>query len=363
MLQDGKDTYAYMWPRDAAFTALALARSGDEHVAQNLFAFCNDVITDAGYLMHKYRADKSLGSSWHPWFKNGKTILPIQEDETALVLFALYEHYLISRDLEFIESIYNSFIKKSAQFLMQYRNSKTGLPEPSYDLWEEKFGVHTFTAASVVGALNAAAAFADLLGKTPEASLYREVADDMKTGIMTHLYDEKNQNFYKGLTLNGQQQWVPEPTVDASSVYGIFAFGVLQPTDHRLKKAFHQSAQLLTIQTEVGGIARYVGDTYYRTTEHAPGNPWILTTLWFAQYYAAIAKTNSDLDHVVENLSWAVSHAFPSGVLSEQLDPYTGKRLSAAPLTWSHAEFVRTVFAYLDALERLGICQTCNPIK
>ena len=39
--------------------------------------------------MHKYRPDKSLGSSWHPWVRNGKPELPIQEDETALVIYAL----------------------------------------------------------------------------------------------------------------------------------------------------------------------------------------------------------------------------------------------------------------------------------
>jgi len=32
-------------------------------------------------------------------------VLPIQEDETALVIFALWEHYLLSKDIEFIESI------------------------------------------------------------------------------------------------------------------------------------------------------------------------------------------------------------------------------------------------------------------
>ena len=36
--------------------------------------------------MHKYRSDSSLGSSWHGWIVNGHPELPIQEDETALIL-------------------------------------------------------------------------------------------------------------------------------------------------------------------------------------------------------------------------------------------------------------------------------------
>ena len=33
-------------------------------------------------------------------------------------------------------------------------------------------------------------------------------------------------------------------------------------------------------------------------------------------------------------------------MLSEQLDPNTGESISATPLVWSHAEFVRTVIEY-----------------
>ena len=50
--------------------------------------------------MHKYLPDGALGSSWHPWLKDGQVQLPIQEDETALVVWAMYEHYMQSKDLD-----------------------------------------------------------------------------------------------------------------------------------------------------------------------------------------------------------------------------------------------------------------------
>ena len=87
-------------------------------------------------------------------------------------------------------------------------------------------------------------------------------------------------------------------------------------------------------------------------------NPWYITTLWLAQYYALTAKTNEDLDKVRYWLNWVITHSPLSGVLSEQLHPFTGEQLSATPLTWSHAEYVRTIMYYHDALERLGLCQT-----
>ena len=97
-------------------------------------------------------------------------------------------------------------------------------------------------------------------------------------------------------------------------------------------------------------------------TDRVPGNPWVVTSMWLAQYYALTAKKEKDLEPLVAWLEWGARHSIESGVLAEQLDPATGRWLSATPLTWSHAEYIRTVFAYFDALDRLGICKHCNPI-
>ena len=107
---------------------------------------------------------------------------------------------------------------------------------------------------------------------------------------------------------------------------------------------------------------RYEGDRYFRSVDGVPGNPWIITTLWLAQYYIAKAKKESDFAEVHKWLAWAVKHASPSGMLSEQLHPYNGEQLSATPLTWSHSEYVMTIIKYLDRLEELGICLKCNPL-
>jgi len=40
------------------------------------------------------------------------------------------------------------------------------------------------------------------------------------------------------------------------------------------------------------------------------------------------------------------SRALPSGIMSEQVHPYTGEPLSVSPLTWSHAAFVSAVQHY-----------------
>ena len=362
MLQGGRDTYGYMWPRDASYSAIALDMAGDFNITRKYFEFCNDVITDEGYFMHKYRADKSLGSSWHPWMRGGEPQLPIQEDETAIVIHALWKHYHASRDLEFIESVYNSLIEKAAYFMVEHRDKKTGLPKPSYDLWEEKFGISTYTAASVYGGLIAAVNFAKLLGKNESAKYFQEAAEEIKQGILEYLYDEEEGIFFKMVNFKDGEA-IYDRTLDMSSAYGIFAFGVLPAEDKRVERVMKNVEARLWAKTHVEGIARYEGDPFHRRGENIPGNPWFITTLWLAQYYIARAKKEEDVVVAKEWMSWAVDNSLASGVLSEQLDPHTGEQISAAPLTWSHAEFVITVINYLDKMEELGVCDKCIPFK
>jgi oligosaccharide amylase len=361
MLQGGKDTYSYVWPRDASYCASSLQNAGDITLSRSFFQFASDVITPGGYMMHKYSPDKSLGSSWHPWVRDNVFELPIQEDETAIVLHALWEYYEISKDLEFIEKVYDTLIKSSSQFLMKYRDSNTKLPLPTYDLWEERLGSSSYTSASVYGALKAAEKFAKLLGKLRSAREYGDTALEIKEGILKYLYDNNEGYFYKAIYGKGKDIAV-DKTVDISSVYGMFYFGVLDPTDDKITKAIEKTESKLMWGGNVGGVGRYEGDRFY-ARHPSMGNPWIVTTLWLAQYYIAKATGEKDFDKAKELIEWVTRNTTPTCTLPEQIDPYTGKDLSASPLIWSHAEFVRTIVFYLDKMEELGLCLACDPVK
>ncbi len=349
MLQYGLDTYCYVWPRDGAYCVLALDMAGDSDAAERFFEFCRDTITSEGYFMHKYLPDQSLGSSWHPWIKDGQPQLPIQEDETALVIWAFYHHYRLNRNVEFLEEMYNPLIEKAANFLVRYRDEKTGLPEASYDLWERKRGTSTFTSASVYGALMAAAELSKILGKEEHVHTYTQAAVSIGKAIMEHLWDDKAGVFLNMVNTGG----VDDHTIDISSVYGACAFGILPPQDGRIARAMEKSVSVLSSGIRSGGLARFEDDDYYRISHDAPGNPWVITTLWYAEYLISIAKSDAELDRVRDIFAWVVKHAQPSGVLSEQLDPGTGEQVGATPLTWAHAAYVLTVFKYLDKVEEL----------
>ena len=354
MLHHGRDTYSYMWPRDGAMTVMALLSVGEYNISKHFFKFCNDVLEPDGYLMHKYKADKSLGSSWHPFVRHGEPILPIQEDETALVVIALWEYYQKTKDIDFIEGHYDQVIKKMAMFLAEYIDEETGLPLPSYDLWEEKHGISTFTSSTVYAGLIACAKFAKLFEKENDEQLFTRVATRMKEAIVRELYDNDLGMFVKLIALNNGKREV-DRTIDMSSIHAIYTYGVLPIDDPLVISSIATIEEKLRIHQGIDGVPRYTGDRYYMQESGVP-NPWYITTLWLAQYYAKIAKNQEELNKALHWMKWTVTHSPLSGVLSEQLHPFTGEQLSATPLTWSHAEYVHTIIYYYEALKRLGLC-------
>lgn len=341
VIQFNRDTYSYIWPRDGALVANALDRAGYPRMAQDFYAFVADLITHEGYLLHKYNPDGTLASSWHPWAENGKTQLPIQEDETALVLWALWHHFVHYRDMDFIKPHYRGFIKKAADFMCSYRDSDTGLPDASYDLWEERRGILSFTVAAVFGGLTAASLFCSVFGEHDRADRYRRVAAEIRDGATHHLWRDDLQRFCRMISRDDTGKLVVDTTRDAS-VWGLLAFGLYSADDPRIVATMTDLKNTLWVQSAVGGMARYEGDYYHRVSTAFPGNPWFICTLWLADYYADKATNEEELRDALAILNWVVEHALPSGVLAEQVDPISGKPLSVSPLTWSHATFVST---------------------
>jgi GH15 family glucan-1,4-alpha-glucosidase len=104
------------------------------------------------------------------------------------------------------------------------------------------------------------------------------------------------------------------------------------------------------VRTAVGGVARYENDYYHQISQdigNVAGNPWFICTLWLAEYLIDVADSPDDLDEPLELLRWCERHALPSGVMAEQIHPYTGAPLSVSPLTWSHSSFVKVTQEYL----------------
>ncbi len=426
IMQYARDTYSYMWPRDGALVADAMDAAGFPDIGRSFFSFCSRIISEQGFLLHKYNPEGSLASSWHPWVSNGQPQLPIQEDETALVIWALWRHYERYRDIEFVRPLWVGLIRSAGDFLLRFRDPDTLLPLPSYDLWEERWGVHGFTVATVYGGLQAACNFAECFGDHRRAAAYRQAAEETRQAFCRYFWSEEHGHFLRRVVPldhdrtarlmaevmagrtpqsetaramnpsaalrngnghahangnghghanghvhtngNGHAPAAYEPTFDRdaiidSSLYAIFAMGMLDATDERVEKTMQAIQQRLWVKTEVGGVARYEDDYYHRVSDDiatVPGNPWFICTLWLADWLIAKAEDEAQLREAAPILDWVVGHALPSNVLAEQVHPMTNDPLSVSPLTWSHATVVSTLVSYVEKLSAMRGCAMCG---
>ncbi|MGE5372638.1 MAG: glycoside hydrolase family 15 protein [Solirubrobacterales bacterium] len=347
--QFARDHYMYLWPRDAALIARSLDQAGYPEEARRIYKFCATVIEPEGFFLQRYNPDGSVGATWHPRLLHGMEVPPIQEDETALVIWALGEHIRQYGDYDVLAELYEPLVKPALLFLAGYIDPLTGLPGLSWDLWEERRGIFSFTAASVYGALAVGNHMAESMNDGHLAGICENAARRVKQAIAEQLYHTGVGRFVRGLYVESDGTYHPDFTLDASQ-YGLVGFGVFEPSDERIEATMEAIAAHLWVKTPIGGVARYTGDYYHRRSEdleNVPGNPWIITTLWVAEWLIQRDKTG-DLERARRLIEWASAQAGPAGLLPEQMHPYTGAPLSVCPLTWSHAGLVTAVSMYLD---------------
>ena len=161
------------------------------------------------------------------------------------------------------------------------------------------------------------------------------------------------QRFLKGIFYNEKGELIKDYTIDVSTGYSIFEYGVLNVNDSRVKNTMDSVINSLRVKTDIGGFARYEHDKYHFVDDKVIGNPWFVSILWIAEYYIAKAKNKREMKNAYDLMRWVSMRSLPSGILSEQINPYTGEPLSVAPLIWSHAGFIIASMKYLDKMKKI----------
>ena len=344
MLNYSRDAYGYSWPRDGGLTLWPFIRMGYKDEPLRFFEFCKRGLHPNGYLMHKYRADGALGSSWHPYVHEDVVAPPIQEDETAIVVFMFVQFYNQQKDSTLIKDFYGSMIQPMADFLAEYVDEVSGLPRPSYDLWEQLFATNTFTTSVTYAALLAAADLAVVAGDNESAVKWRTAGEDIKAAAEKHLFNEARQTFYRSIMVK-DGNIVTDDLLDTSSIFGAYLFGLFAVDSPQLTASVKTAIETFKDAPGGPGLPRHENDDYRRTDPKIQSNWWHITSLWLAQY----KLDTGDIDGATTIIDWVKSYALTTGMLGEQVNPVDGDLVSPAPLTWSHAEMVSTL---LDLAER-----------
>lgn len=292
IMENNRSNYAYVWMRDAVLTSEVV---GDKF---DLAAFVPECDTGS-FIWQKYHPTGHRGSTWHP--QVGEGAFPYQMDETALLVSYCYRNGFTSNRVEgWLDMLVASI-------------GVDGLPRPCWDLWEERFGVHFWTCATVAQALFDA-------GRT-------DFGDDLVIAMGEHFH----------LVEGRIPRRVNDHVADASVLAGCLWCEALR--ERFLNQSVEMVENCLLMETNCRGVARYEGDYYCRVRDGYPGNPWVICTMWLARAYFMQGR----VDEADDLLVWCEDLASRSGMLSEQYHPDTREPLSVCPLTWSHAEYLESV--------------------
>ena len=345
-----KDTYAYMWPRDAAWAVMALDKMGFTEETKSYFEFIRKTLSHGGYLLHKFRPSGTLGSSWHPWIIDGSPITPIQEDQLALVLIALDSHLRLTHERELAIHHYNDLVRPASEFISSYRDLSSGLPHPSFDLWEQDWGVSLYTSLIAAEGLYSSSRIADLVGRTDDAYRYRAVSGEIRSAVKNHFLQSGQAPRLLRVGRGGGKEQVDDRT-DMATFWALSRFGTDTVPADTLKRYEERVRNDLTI--EPFAYARYSNDTHMRLDDGKTGNPWSLATLIMAMHKVLHATSSIEIDDAWNHVRIIEEHTTPSGLISEQYDPNTLEPFGATPLVWSHAYYILTMIALVNRQAQL----------
>lgn len=239
--------------------------------------------------------------------------------------------------------------------------------EKNYDLWEEVYGDHFFTAVVQRIALLEGAELADQLQDRSAAAYYRLQAGHVKTRLKQHINKETG---YVDATLaphlGPQKSFELDSAVILASLLSYEHDDSFPPDNAIVKKTVlalkEQFSTLYPINKKHHGavlFGRYPGDTYDGHRGDGLGNPWFILTATMAEYHYTLAdiqrKNNANKKEVEKQIHQGDAYLkliktyAPDLHLSEQINLESGKQQGAASLTWSYVAVLRAIEARVNA--------------
>ena len=230
--------YAYCWPRDAVFMTKAMDILKMNKETEKFYkVFCKKTQSKNGMWEQRFYTDGKLAPCWG-----------YQVDETASVVYGVYEHYKYTKSEKFLKENL-PMCEKAIDFLKRYVKDWLEKPEEtkehkyhvSYDLWEMCEGVHLYSLASIYSAFSSILKMYDILGKDVSEfennRLKQEKVEkskkeiermqlEIKKYINKYLYDEDKKSYVRN----------PEDKkMDISIMGAVTPFEVFKPKEKKIQ--------------------------------------------------------------------------------------------------------------------------------
>ncbi len=325
--------YSYCWPRDAVFVTEALDEIGMEKDTEKFYkVFCKMTQNRNGGWEQRFYTDGRLAPCWG-----------YQIDETASVVYGVYNHYEKCKNIKFLKDTLK-MCEKAIEYLEKYvtdiLDEKYQL-QKSYDLWEEHEGISLYSFVAIFGAYNSMLKIIkEVKGEFSNNRLKIEALEkmkkmlekrvrDIKEYVLKTFYDEEKKSFVRN---------VDDRRLDISILGTVTPFNMFTAKEKKILNTIERMN--MTIRTYTGGYIRYEGDTY-----NGGYSPWVIANLWMANYYLDSGEKNK----AKECYEFVVRSASGHGFLGEQVDNESMKPCWIIGLTWSHAMFVSTTMRFSKA--------------
>lgn len=346
--------YGYCWPRDAVFVTRAMDILKMQKETEKFYKnFCQKTQSKNGMWEQRFYTDGKLAPCWG-----------YQIDETASVVYGVYEHYKVSKSDKFLKDNLK-MCEKAIEFLKKYTKDWLDLKDIekdvvkeeiekerkngkhkyhiSYDLWEMCEGIHLYSLSSIYSAFEAMKQIYNILGKNissfdnnrlKEEKINKNEKEleylqlEIKKFIDKNMYDETSNSYLRN---------TEDKKMDISMLGMVVPFNMFSAKDKKVKNTIEKIN--LSLRTYTGGYQRFENDHYMN------GNPWPIANLWMTLYYLEIGekeKAKETFDFVVKTSG---RHEF----LGEQVDNNTLKPNWVIGLGWSHAMFVIALEALMNS--------------
>ena len=318
--------YQYCWPRDAVFTTTAMDILKMKKEVEKFYkSFCKNTQSRNGMWEQRFFTDGRLAPCWG-----------YQIDETASVIVGVYNHYKVIEDKKFLKDNLKmcekaiNFLKKYVEDIFQETN-KCGI---SYDLWEEYEGVNLYAVSSIFASFNAMIKIYEELKEeftknrvkqenvNKEKETLRNLSVTLREYFLKNFYDESKKSLVRNLE---------DKTLDISILGTVIPFELFSPKDKKILNTVERIN--MTLRTYTGGYKRFETDTYRE------GKPWIIATLWIAEYYLEIGEKQK----AKECFDFVIKTSTEHGFLAEQVNNSTMQPDWVIGLGWSHAMFIETL--------------------
>jgi hypothetical protein len=316
--------YYYVWPRDAMWAAVTLARTGHFTEARKAIDWMR---------VSSYRDFESWGRKgfWkQKCTTDGFTVWGApQIDGTAVFPWALQFLDDLQGDTAYLNLNYPAVRDSVLAMTTDSSDSRLRWEEAfnltySNNLWEDSYDTFIFSNANVHRGLVDAGKIAQTLGLSSDAIDAFNRATWVKSG------------------LDGRLNWDGENT-DISQLGIVYPFEVYSPTDFNatrvvdringVRRKFNNAHPTAEPLVNYAGfpndqygwtdlINRYWGDGYWGGGSPHGAGPWFLTTMWYGAYYAVrqdFTPGTGDIDNHKYRLDLLLNRVGPMGLGAEQI--------------------------------------------